>query len=413
MKKVLSLSLFVLAIFSFVLLASLANAETAKGKPLKIGVIYTLSGVGAPYARPAVSGHELAAEEINNAGGVLGRPVKLVVRDDKGSPEVALREARDLVFRDEVDFLMGAISSAVGLAISSFAKEQKILFINSIAQTAALTEEKGHRYVFRTATNTVVYGRSGAMMAAQLPHMKYYVIGHDYEYGHRSVEDFWGALQKLKPGVQRLGEQWPKLPTKDFTPFITAILAAQPEAVFSALWGADAIGFIKQARGFGYFEKIKQHMGPDQGDLEIAMGLGEEMPDGILAGAHYPVYAFDTKEAKDYIKKYQDKTGAGEFPPAGFGFGYYATYFLSKAIEKAGATDKEKVIDALEGFSLDTVVGKVTIRAYDHQAMRPFYWGYTKKVPEYPFAILRDVKTFSPEETVRSLEDVKKLRGEK
>jgi branched-chain amino acid transport system substrate-binding protein len=226
-------------------------AQAADKQPIKIGLLYSLSGLAAVYTQGTVIGHEIAAEEINAKGGVLGRKIEYVVRDDKLKPGEAVKEFRRMVTRDQVGFVMGVISSGVALAVSEVAKEMKVLFVDTIAQTAALTEEQGHPYVVRTTTNSTIIGRSAALAAAKGPWKTYYFIGPDYEWGHRVNADFWDFLQQKKEGVQKIGELWPKLGERDFSSHITTMLNAKPDAVFSSIWGGDLIAFIKQANTYG------------------------------------------------------------------------------------------------------------------------------------------------------------------
>ncbi len=265
MRKGLFLKLLVPAV-ALALVATPAYA--AKKKPIKVGLLYALSGLAAVYTKGTVIGHEIAAEEINAKGGVLGRKIKFVTRDNKLKPGIAVKEFRRLVTKDKVDFVMGIISSGVALAVSQVAKEMKVLFVDTIAQTAALTGEQGHQYVIRTNTNSTVIGRTAALAAAKREWKNYYFIGPDYEWGHRVNSDFWEFLQTKKAGVKKMGDLWPKLGERDYSAHITAMLNAKPDAVFSSLWGGDLIAFIKQASAYGFFDKI-QYISTGGGDLDI------------------------------------------------------------------------------------------------------------------------------------------------
>ncbi len=378
--------------------------------PIKIGVIYGLGGAPAPYTKPAIAAHEIAEEEINATGGLLGRKVQLVIRDDQSKPDVGVREARDLILKEKVNFLMGVIHSGVALAISEVAKEYKTIYLNTIAKTAALTEEKGHRYVFRSASNTLIEGRAAAILMADKPFKRYAVIGPDYEYGHRMVDDFMSYLKKLKPDVQVVGEQWPKFGERDFTANITALLQAKPDMVYSSLWGGDAIGFVKQARPYGFFGKT-QYMNIAGGDLDVVVPLGAEAPEGMWVSSNYAFYYPDTPANREFVAKYKAKTG--DLPPSGAFFGYVATYFLAEAIKKAKTTDTEKVVDALEGLTIQSPIEPLTMRAYDHQATKGQYWGRLKKAPDHPFLIMGDIQYIGGEKTLRPVDEIKAMRGGK
>jgi branched-chain amino acid transport system substrate-binding protein len=391
-----------LMIFGFVSLPQAAE-------PIKIGYVHSLSGAGSVYGKPCLDAAEIAVAEINAKGGVLGRKLQIIARDDKTKPDDGLREAKDLVLSRKVNFLMGTVSSAVALAISGFAKEQKKLFVVATAQSTAITTEKGHRYIFRISTNNSAYCRSAARRAAELPFTKYYLLGPDYEYGHSSNKEFWTELKKLKPNVELVKEAFSPLGTPDFKPYISAILASGAEASYSSLWGGDWISFAKQGKAMGYFEKVKD-IGQDHGNIEASLALGKEMPEGILAGSHYPFWALKTKKSQEFVDKFRDKTGM--YPGVGAAGGYVIVNCLAQAMTKAKSVDVEKVIDALETVSVDTPVGNIMIRKIDHQSMWPFWFGFTKFTPQYPdFAVLEDIKAYDPPIVYQSEEEVKALRA--
>lgn len=389
-----------------------APALAADPPPIKIGLLYSLSGLAAVYTKGTVVGHQIAAEEINANGGLLGgRKIEYVIRDDKLKPGIAVEEFRRMVTRDQVDFVMGVISSGVALAVSEVAKETKVLFVDTIAQTAALTEEQGHDYVARLNTNSVVAGRTAALGAAKGPWKTYYFIGPDYEWGHRVNADFWEFLQKKRTDVTKLGELWPKLGERDFSAHITAILNAKPDAVFSSVWGGDLIAFIKQANAYGFFQKV-QFISTGAGDLDIMEPLGSEMPSGILATF---LYAFDylpTKQAQNekFIAAFKERTG--ELPKSGDIIGYVSTYVMAEAIKKAGSTDSVTLGKALRGSKYETLLGDITVRDFDGQATFPYNVGFTYADPKYPFKRLKDVTRAEGEDVLSTKDEVEKARAE-
>jgi branched-chain amino acid transport system substrate-binding protein len=401
-----------------VLLAATPALAAKKKRPVKIGLLYALSGLAAVYTEGTVIGHDIAAEEINAKGGILGHKIKYVKRDDKIKPGIAVKEFRRLVTRDQVDFVMGVISSGVALAVSQVAKEMKVLFVDTIAQTSALTGEQGHRYVIRTNTNTTTLGRTAALAAAKQPWKTYYFIGPDYEYGHVVNNDFWTFLQSKKEGVKKIGELWPKLGEHDFSSHITTILQAEPDAVFSSVWGGDLIAFIKQARPYGFFDKT-HFITTGAGDLDILKPLGQEMPDGLLATFLYafdmPVPGKEDENAK-FVAKFKER--AGYEPKSGDVAGYVSTYMLAKALEKGnaftddGKVDTEKLIDTIRGMSFDTVLGQVTIRDFDGQATFGYNAGFTYTNPQYPYKRLKDVTRAEGAEVLRTKAEIEKARAE-
>jgi len=364
----------------------------AQKKPILVGFPMFLTGGGALFGQPAKVGAEMAVMEINKKGGVLGRPIKLLIRDCKGTPDEATRVARELIAKENVQFLVGGLTAAQGLAISEVAKTEKTLYIAPISKSTAMTDpDKLHPYVFRAAANTNTEGRSAAVFMAKNPWTKVYTIGPDYEYGQMVTKAFVEWIKKIKPEVEVVGQGWPKLGEADFTPFITAALAKKPDAAFFSLWGGDFVNFAKQARPYGFFEKVKVVSAGEAGSPETAIALKDDLPLGITTNAYDLFYYPDTPEHKAYVERLKAYTKQ-EYAPSWAITGYISVQFLAEAIKKAKSTDTMKVVKALEGLTINTPIGKQTMRAKDHQANRGQFWGTTAKVPEYPFPILRPVE---------------------
>ncbi len=403
MKKVLCFG-FIALLFSFLSMGPVQAAE-----PITFGFIHSLSGgIGQVYGVPDLEGVKIAVEEINAEGGVLGRPLEVIPRDDKLSPETGVREAKDLILNKKVNWIQGTVSSAVALAISAYCKNEKVPFIDSIAQSAALTGEKGHRYVFRVSTNTTTYTRCVANAAAEYwGGKKVFIIGPDYEYGHRCKKDFMEAYTKHVPDAKVVGELWPKLGNQDWTPYISKIMATDADFVYCSLWGGDVISFTKAAQAFGYFDRVK-HCGQDWGNIEALGKMNKKTyPKGVLGGSHYPFWLIDNPKSNTFWKKFNKKTGM--YPGISVA-GYVVVYAMKDAIEKVGTVDMEKVIDVLAGVELDTVVGKLKIRACDHQALWPFWVGPVAVSADLPFPHITKAVLLDPVKGYRSCEQIEEVR---
>lgn len=382
-----------------------SKKEEAKA-PIKIGVLYPMSGRAADFGKTSWEAVQMAVKEINDKGGVLGRKLEVQVEDSK-NPQEAVRIVNKYIKKDGVDFVMGEVSSASALAISEVAKtEKKILFVTDAA-TPQLTSQKGHRYVFRSANNVEQSARAGAHVAAQKPWKKYFAIGPDYEYGHVAWECFLDELKKLKPDVEVVGEAWPKLYEPDYTNYINAIVRAKPDAVFNSMWGGDIVAFIKQAKPYGLFDKMT-FISEAWGDYTVLKALGQDMPEGQLASARYFWFYPDNQVNKDFVGRY--KAMWGDYPGYAAMGAYNAIVFLKKGVEKAGATDTEKVADALEGMEIDTPEGKCVLRKADHQVIEPLAWGITSKTPDHPFLILKDWQVIPGEKVSPSEDKIMQLR---
>src|SRR5262249_42186457 len=263
-----------------VLVAAVGPAA-AQGKPIRIGEINSYSGVATPFTFPYKEGLAMATKEINDAGGVLGRPLEFIHRDDKLKPDEAVKAARELVLQEKGDFLAGGITSAVGLAISAYAKDAKGLYFATHCQTSRLTWDEGHRYVAHTTNNVNQYGRVVAKKAASFPYKKWAHISPDYEYGQNLWEEFSSYLKQLRPDVQVVQQNWPKLGETDHSSYITALLQSGADAFFSGVWGAQEIAFVKQARPFGLLEKI-HFLSPAVGTPDELDPLAKEAPIGAI-----------------------------------------------------------------------------------------------------------------------------------
>src|SRR5271157_403410 len=377
---------------------------------IKIGVVDAYTGGAAPMCLDNLNGFKMAVDAVNAKGGVLGKKIVYVVRDDKFKPDVSLAMAKELVMKEKVDILVGTISSAAALAVSDFAKKEKIPFICTGAKSEKITGEKGHRYVFQTDENTAMPGKAMAQVLAKKPYIKYWIAGDDMEYGHAITDAVWNNLKALNPKVQLLGQSWWKVGETDFGPYITAIMSAKPDFLILGNSGASVIGFQKAAKATGLSQAIPlyQHTAID---LTILLGNGLEGPEGVYGTAGYLFYYPQTPENKAFIAEYRKVYN--KYPTQPSFYGYVTGEFIAKAYQKAGSTNREKFIDALEGMVLEnTAVGRLELRKCDHQIMLPTFVGVTKKVPEYnEFLIATDIVTVSAQDGVPSCEQVLKTRG--
>jgi branched-chain amino acid transport system substrate-binding protein len=386
-------------VLTLLLAALLALPIAAEAqKPIKVGFPMILSGPGALFGDPALKGAQMFVEELNAKGGVLNRKIELVPRDTKGDANEAVRVSRELILKENVDFLVGTLTSAEGPAVSVVAKENKIVFIAPIPKTDQLTApDKLHPYVFRVAANTTMEGRSAAEIMAKWPVSKIATISPDYAYGQDVTKSFVEHIKKIKPSVEIVDQQWPKLGEADYTPFINAQLAKKPEAVFSSLWGGHFVTFAKQAKPLGYFDAIKFNMlaGGEAGSPESTKSMGADYPVGIWGNSYDAFYWGETPAHRDYTARLS-KYLKDEYPSSWAVQGYIGMQFLTEAIKKAGSTDSDKVSKALLGLTIDTPIGKQTIREKDHQANRGQLYGKTVMDAKYPFPIMKPITYVDP-----------------
>ena len=397
------------AALSMAALLSASTATPALGQqpPIKIGVAGDLSGAAASIGQAWADAVKMGADEINAGGGVLGRKVALSIRDTEFKVDVGVREAKDLVLREKVNFLLGGISSGVSLAMStSVSKEYKVIQISAVANTHRATVELFQRYFFQVVPNTFMEGRAAATVAAKQPAWKnYYTIGYDYEFGRMQAGAFVDTIKKLRPDVKIVGQHWPPVGETDYTPYITSILAAKPDVVYSNLFEAGLGAFVKQALPYGFFQKVKF---VSFADVSSMMAV-PEMPEGVLGYTRGEFYCENTPEMKKFTEAFHQRY---KYYPVSYAvMGYDSLYVLKKAIEKAGSLETEAVVKALEGLSYDGLRGKFTIRPLDHQADVPEYVGWTVKDPKYPFVILKDIVRVPGAQIMFTEDEVKQMRA--
>ena len=368
-------------------------------KPIKVGFPMILSGPGALFGEPASKGAQMFVDEINAKGGVLGRKLELLPRDTKGNADEAVRVSRELILKENVDFLVGTLTSAEGPAVSVVAKENKVVFIAPIPKTDQLTAaDKLHPYIFRVASTCTIEGRTAAELVAKWGVKRVATISPDYAYGQEVTKAFVDHLKKIKPDVEIVDQQWPKLGEQDYTPFINAQLAKKPEAVFSSLWGGHFVTFAKQAKPLGYFDAIKYNFfgAGEAASPETTKSMGADYPVGIWGNSYDAFYWTEGPPAhRDYVARVS-KYLKDEYPSSWAIQGYIGMQALTEAIKKAGSTDSDKVSKALLGLTIDMPHGKLTIREKDHQANRAQIYGKTVKDPKYPFAIMKPAVYVDP-----------------
>lgn len=378
-----------------------------KKKPVKIGVTIEETGPMGVHGVGLKRGIEAFVKKVNEEGGVLGRPVQAIILDDGSSPAQAVKNVRDLIYTHHVDFIIQGISSASGLAISQVCKTAKVPGFSE-GTTIALTLSKGNRYIFRASesSRSQSYGGARYVFRHWPKARKFYILAHDFEFGHRMSHDFWMYLKKFDPKVVLLGKSFVKLNETDFSPYISRVLSAKPDVLFTA-WAASTT-WIKQAKPAGVFKAF--HVIDPGWDLAELVSLPKsDVPTGLVTDGD-PWYAIHNAENTAFVNYYKKLYNSA--PVSTSYFAYVSAMFGIAAIRKAGTTDKEKVIDALEGLTLDTPVGKVTIRPFDHQSTWPSFLGRVGWSNKYGYAILHDVNRIDVSAALPTKAEVEAARRE-
>ena len=339
---------------------------------IKIGEINHYKRMAA-FAEPYKMGIELALKVINDAGGVLGKPLEFIYRDDQGDPAEAVKIAEELMTRDGAVMLTGSILSHVGLALSSFAAEKGYLYLAAEPLADSLVWQSGNPNTFRLRASTWIQAAMLAEEAAKTDAIKYATIAPNYAYGQDAVAAFKENLKRLKPEVEFVAEQWPALFKIDAGAEVQAIERAKPDAIYNVTFGTDLAKFVREGGDRGLFDGRPVY-GLLSGEPEYLEPLGDEAPEGWFVTG-YPWYGFDdgTPE-KAFVDAYIAETG--ETPKIGSLVGYLDAISIAAAIEKAGATDTASLIAAFEGLEIpDTPIGTLSYREIDNQSNMGAYVG--------------------------------------
>jgi len=384
------------------------------GHNIRLGAMFIMSGSLEGYGRNAKNAIEIAIEEINNTGGIQGRKLEAVFKDEapaKTGDKAALI-AEELISNEKADFLIGPTSSGVAPAVSEVAKKHHTILLVPMAAADQLTGSLFHPYIFATLSNSMMHARSGANLAASKPYKRWMTVAPDYNYGHSSWEMFKTRLQELRPDVTIVGEAFPAFrETKDYTPYIKEILATKPDAVWSPLWGSDAVTFIRQAMKYDLFSKIKFFF-PDAGALEVLMPFGKEMPKGLYISSRYFFTTPDSDMNRSFVSSYFNKFK--EYPDYMAGEAYAAVYFLKAAVERAKSIDSDTIVRAVESEPLawETPEGWKVMRAEDHSVVEDCVWGETGYSNKYEFAVMTNIQSIQGEEICRTKEELRQVRAQ-
>jgi branched-chain amino acid transport system substrate-binding protein len=384
------------------MLAGLSAPALAQDE-IKIGEINSYSALPS-FTIPYRNGWQLALDEVNAAGGVNGKKLVVISKDDSGKPADAVTAANELVSSEKVVMLTGTFFSHIGLAVSDFAKQKKIFFLAAEPLSDAVTLEKGNHYTFRLRPSNYMQASMLAEEAAKLPAKRWATVAPNYEYGQSAVAVFKQVLSAKRPDIEWVGEQWPPQGKIDAGPVVQALAATNPEAILNVTFGPDLVKFVREGNTRGLF-KNRAVVSFLTGEPEFLDPLKDEAPEGwIVTG--YPWYDIKSADHDKFLKAYQAKYK--DYPRLGSVVGYEVIKSAAAILAKANSTDTDKLIAAAEGIKLGSPFGEITFRKSDHQATLGAYVGKTAVKDGKGVmvdSVYRDGKDFLPSE-----EDVAKER---
>jgi len=337
---------------------------------IKIGEMNSYKNFAA-FLEPYKKGWELAVEQANASGGALGKKIEIVSRDDNGNPGDAVRIAEELVTREKVSFLIGTFPSNVGLAVASFAKEKKVLFIAAEPLTDKIVWDQGNKYTFRLRASTYMQTAMLVPEAVKLKKKRWAIVYPNYEYGQSATAAFKQLMKAAQPDVEFVIEQAPPLGRIEAGAVADAIAAAKPDAIFSSLFGPDLAKFVREGQTRDLFKGVEV-FNLLAGEPEYLDPLKDESPVGWWVTG-YPWYAINTPEHKAFADAYQKKFN--DYPRLGSIVGYATVQSAVAAIKKAGSLDTEKLVAGMKGLTHSTPLGNITYRPQDNQSTMGAYVG--------------------------------------
>jgi len=352
-----------IATLLFALAALSSAAQTASAQTIKLGELNSYKQFPA-FLDPYRKGMQLAVDEVNASGGVLGRRIEVVSRDDNGVPGDAVRVAEELIAREHVSLLMGTFASNVGLAVSDFARQRKVLFLAAEPLTDKIVWQDGNAYTYRLRASTYMQTAMLVPDAVKTGKKRWAIVYPNYEYGQAATETFKRQMIARAGSGLEFIEQPVPLGKIEPGAVVQALLDAHPDAIFSSLFGPDLARFVREGQLRGLF-KDRPVFNLLGGEPEYLDPLKDEAPVGWYVTG-YPWYAIKTPEHTRFLDAYQAKFH--DYPRLGSVVGYSAVKTAVAAIRRAGSTDTAKLLTAMQDLKVATPFGEISFRALDHQS---------------------------------------------
>ena len=384
------------------LVAAAALPVHAQGV-IKIGEVNSYKAQPA-FLEPYKKGMELAVEEINAAGGVGGRKLELITRDDNANPGDAVRVAEELLSREKIDVLTGTFLSHIGLALTDFAKQKKVFFLAGEPLTDKIVWANGNAYTYRLRPSTYMQVAMLVPEAVKLKKKRWAIVYPNYEYGQSAIASFKQLLKAAQPDVEFVAEQAPPLGRVEAGPVVQALLDSKPDAIFNVLFGADLSRFVREGNTRELF-KGREVVSLLTGEPEYLDPLKDETPNGwIVTG--YPWNGINTPEHRTFLAAYQKRFN--DYPRLGSVVGYAMIRSVAAGVAKAGGTETDKLVAAFRGLQVDTPFGRITYRAEDNQSTLGAFVGRTKN--EGGKGVMVDYRYLDGANYLPSAAEVRKLR---
>jgi branched-chain amino acid transport system substrate-binding protein len=389
------------------LLAVGATTMAQAQDPIRIGYAADMSGACGPLVDGATKGFRQGVEELNAAGGLLGRKIEVIERDTKTKPDEGAKEFRDLVVNSKVDVVTGVCSSAVLLAETAVSAELKVPFYSALGNSQNATMAKGQPYYWQVAPNVLMESLAVAeYVAANKAWKKIAPLAFDYEWGHTSVKAFSEHLKKLRPDIEILPMVPVKLGETNMTAYITAVLAQKPDLVYGAVFGGGLVNLVKQGKAYGFFQQTSL---VTLTTVDFLQSMGADLPDtGLHGWARGPFTSLENAKAKAFIASY--KTKHGKEPDDWAVLAYDGLMFYAEAVKAAKSTQADDVLKAVASVKFEGVRGAMTVRGLDGQMAAPSYIGPVVKDADFPHLTMKGATIVDGAKTLPTEEAVKAAR---
>ncbi|GAB5469584.1 MAG: ABC transporter substrate-binding protein [Rhodospirillales bacterium] len=403
--------------------ASAALATTVTGfpailkaakEPIKIGVPTILSGRVAILGQSSIAGMMVPLRAINEQGGIDGRMLEVVSRDSRGKPDEAARMTRDLVNNEGCEIILNAEASGATFAVNETVRDIKRFCVHSISETSSLTADPKNRvpWAFRAARQGIHDAIGGGLYAAGVAKENniktWATCSPDYAYGRANTEEFMQYVKLFAPDTEVTTQTWPKLFQPDYTENITALLNAQPDALYSCLWGGDLVAFMDQASLYGLFDQF-QAFAVNLSDYPVIQAI-KNLPGGIHAGSRYNADIPNTDANHQWYETYM---ASSDVLPTNWSWesATAMTYIIEALKATGGNTDAEKLAEATAGRTIESpfgTKGTLTMRAEDHTLV-DYVVGYGLTEPSPPYMV--DFKASAWSEIYKYEAEWKKEKG--
>lgn len=318
-----------------------------------VACMYPMTGRPASYGRDSIVGIRLALAEL--AADPKAPRIRVIVDDSRSKASFAVRMAEDFITVDKADVLCGMVSSGVGLAVSRFARERRVILVGTDHASSRSVLEEGHRYYFRVSSDTWYSHAAGARYLHTLQQdngwRKLAFLGPDYEYGRVAWRDLRQALDLANVDYQVAGEYWPRLYEPDYTLYIQSLLASPPDILVTALWGGDFDAFIEQARTTSLFQKMRVANFDTGANYDSLVALGANPPGGLILSARHHLNWPETERNRNFVAAFQKLSG--RYPSYSAQGAYAGIVAIAKAVRLVGdVSNTDAIIRALEGLEI-------------------------------------------------------------